>query len=296
MVAAASVIAVLLVALGVTMVVQAGRVRRERDRATAEAAKASAINAFLLDALGAADPWSKGSRNVSLLDALRQAQDKARTSFVNQPLVEASVLQTIGTTFANLAEYPEAEKALTASLDLRVKAAGAKSAEAAESLAALSEMYSAVEEVRRGREIRPRGGRHRARASRRRQRRGRGGDVPPRDRATPGAERPRRRRRRPRRCCGSCARPAPWDRRRPDEPRRGESRDRRAPHPPPGLPSPRRTSRRPSRWHASGWRSRRRAWETATRGGAGPERPTRSARCTRAIWPAPSARISKRST
>ena len=142
MVAAAGVIAVLLVALGVTMVVQAGRVRRERDRATAEAAKASAINSFLLDALGAADPWSKGSRNVSLLDALRQAQDKAKTSFVNQPLIEASVLQTIGTTFSNLAEFPEAEKPLTASLDLRVKAAGAKSAEAAESLSALSEMYS----------------------------------------------------------------------------------------------------------------------------------------------------------
>jgi tetratricopeptide (TPR) repeat protein len=141
-VAAAGVIAALLVALAVTMVVQAERVRRERDRATAEAAKASAINAFLLDALGAADPWSKGSRNVSLLDALRQAQAKARTAFGNQPLVEASVLQTIGTTFSNLAEFPEAEKALRASLDLRVGAAGAKSVEAAESLGALSQMYA----------------------------------------------------------------------------------------------------------------------------------------------------------
>jgi tetratricopeptide (TPR) repeat protein len=139
---AAGVIAVLLVALGVTMIVQAGRVRKERDRATAEAAKASAINSFLLDALGAADPWQKGSRNVSLLDALRQAQDKARTSFADQPLVEASVLQTIGTTFSNLAEFPEAEKALKASLDLRVKAAGEKSAEAGESLGALSQMYA----------------------------------------------------------------------------------------------------------------------------------------------------------
>jgi serine/threonine protein kinase len=139
---ASGVIAALLVALGVTMIVQAGRVRKERDRATAEAAKASAIDSFLLDALGAADPWSKGSRNVSLLDALRQAQDKARTSFANQPLVEASVLQTIGATFSNLAEFPEAEKALKVSLDLRVKAAGARSAEAAESLSALSQMYS----------------------------------------------------------------------------------------------------------------------------------------------------------
>jgi serine/threonine protein kinase/tetratricopeptide (TPR) repeat protein len=139
---AAGVIAMLLVALGVTMAVQAGRVRKERDRATAEAAKASAINSFLLDALGAADPWSKGSRNVSLLDALRQAQDKARTSFVNQPLVEASVLQTIGATFSNLAEFPEAEKALKTALDLRLSAAGPKSAEAGESLGALSQMYA----------------------------------------------------------------------------------------------------------------------------------------------------------
>ncbi|MGA7989890.1 MAG: serine/threonine-protein kinase [Thermoanaerobaculia bacterium] len=141
-VAAAGAIAALLVALAVTMGVQAQRVRRERDRAAAEAAKASAINTFLLDALGAADPWSKGSRNVSLLDALHQAQGKARTSFVNQPLVEASVLQTIGTTFSNLAEFPEAEAALKTSLDQRVKAAGAKSAQAAESLSALSGMYA----------------------------------------------------------------------------------------------------------------------------------------------------------
>src|SRR6202011_4128454 len=131
--AAAGGIAVLLVALDVTMVVQAQRVRRERDRAESEAAKASAINGFLKDALGAADPWSKGSRNVMLLDALRQAQAKAHAAFLHQPLIEAAVLQTIGVTFANLAEYAEAEKALRKALDLRVAAAGPQSAEAADS-------------------------------------------------------------------------------------------------------------------------------------------------------------------
>ena len=137
-VAAAGAIAALLVVLAVTMAVQAQRVRKERDRATAEAAKASAINAFLQDALGAADPWGKGSRNVTLLDALRQARAKAETSLKTQPLVAASVLQTIGTTFANLAEFDEADKALHASYDLRVAAAGKRSAEAVESLVALS--------------------------------------------------------------------------------------------------------------------------------------------------------------
>ena len=97
-VAAAGAIALLLVALAVTMTVQAQRVRRERDRAAAEAAKASAINSFLQEALGAADPWGKGSKNVTLLDALKQARAKVETSFRSQPLVEAAVLQTIGTT------------------------------------------------------------------------------------------------------------------------------------------------------------------------------------------------------
>jgi eukaryotic-like serine/threonine-protein kinase len=138
--AAAGGIAVLLVALAVTMVVQGERVRRERDKAESEAAKASAINGFLKDALGAADPWSKGSRNVMLLDALRQAQAKAHAAFLHQPLVEAAVLQTIGVTFANLAEYAEAEKALRKALDLRVAAAGPKSAEAAESWGAIGTM------------------------------------------------------------------------------------------------------------------------------------------------------------
>ena len=141
-VAAAGAIAALLLALAVTMVVQAQRVRRERDRATAEAAKAGAISSFLQDALGAADPWSKGSRNVSLLEALAQAQEKARTAFQSQPLVEASVLQTIGTTFGNLAEFPEAEKALKRSLELRLKAAGRGSEDAGQSYAALSQMWA----------------------------------------------------------------------------------------------------------------------------------------------------------
>ena len=140
-VAAASTIAVLLVSLAVTMAVQAGRVRRERDRAAAEAAKATAINAFLEDALGAADAWGKGSKNVTLLEALKQARTKVETSFSGQPRVEAAVLRTIGTTLANLAELEEAEPSLKRALELAESAAGRESAEAADSHQALSSLY-----------------------------------------------------------------------------------------------------------------------------------------------------------
>ncbi|MGZ3480026.1 MAG: tetratricopeptide repeat protein [Myxococcaceae bacterium] len=140
-VAAAATIAVLLTTMAVISMLQASRVRKERDRATAETAKATAMNLFLQDALGAADPWAKGSRNISLLDALRQAQSKAESAFQDQPLIAAAVLQTIGTTFASLAEFTEAEKALRSSYHRRVAAAGPRSLEAADSLQGLSNLY-----------------------------------------------------------------------------------------------------------------------------------------------------------
>ena len=140
-VAAAAAILVLLVTLAVTSTVQASRIRKERDHATLETAKVTAMNSFLQEALGAADPWEKGSRNISLLDALRQAQGKAESTFQGQPLIRAAVLQTIGNTFANLAEFQEGEKALRTALVLRTAAAGPQSAEVAESQAGLSNLY-----------------------------------------------------------------------------------------------------------------------------------------------------------
>lgn len=139
-VAAVGAIAALLVALTITMVVQSGRVRQERDRATAEATKSGAINRFLLDALGAADPWQKGSQSVTLKEALHQARSMAHSSFQDQPLIEAAVLQSLGTTLAGLAEYAQADSILQTSLALREAAAGPRSAESAQSLLALSSL------------------------------------------------------------------------------------------------------------------------------------------------------------
>lgn len=138
--AAAGAIAALLATLFVVQIVQSGRVKQERDRATVEAEKAAAINQFLLDALGSADVWGKGSKNVTLLEALQGAQAKARTAFPGQPLIEAGVLETLGTTFAGLADFAQADSVLTASLELREAALGRQSYESAKSLNALSSL------------------------------------------------------------------------------------------------------------------------------------------------------------
>lgn len=139
-VVAVGAIAALLVALGITMVVQSARVRLERDRATVEATKAGAMNRFLLDALGGADPWQKGSQNVTLKETLEAARSKAHDAFREQPLIEAAVLQSLGTTLGGLGEYAPADTVLRASLALRENAAGRGSAESAQSLLALSNL------------------------------------------------------------------------------------------------------------------------------------------------------------
>jgi len=137
---AAALVLVLLVGLAVTMTVAASRLRRERDRVTAENAKVTAMNAFLKNALGAADPWERGSHSVLLVDALRQAQGRVESSFRQQPLIGAAVLQTIGSTFSSLADFADGERALRTSLELRRGTAGPRSAEVAETLEALADL------------------------------------------------------------------------------------------------------------------------------------------------------------
>jgi len=125
---------VLLVAGAVVLAMQADKIRRERDRATQEAARATAINQFLQKTLGAADPWQRGSRGVSLVDALKQSEKKVHGSFKGQPLVEADVLEAIARTYHGLGEYADAERLLRSALATRVAAEGRETDGVAETL------------------------------------------------------------------------------------------------------------------------------------------------------------------
>ena len=112
---AATVLA-LVVCGAVAMAFLSARVARERDRAEREAARANAINAFLLETLGSANPVEGRSRDVRLLDALRLASEKVGEGFASQPDLQGRVLGTLGQTYLRLGEYPEAETALRGAL------------------------------------------------------------------------------------------------------------------------------------------------------------------------------------
>ncbi len=99
----AAALASLVVAFVIVTLVQAQRIAKERDRATAEAAKANSINAFLQETLGSADPWKTG-KDVSIREVLATAAEKADAEFKDQPLLAAAVKNTIGRTFVSLGQ------------------------------------------------------------------------------------------------------------------------------------------------------------------------------------------------
>ncbi len=131
----AAAILVLLAAGAVVMTIQSQRIRRERDRAEQEAARATAINQFLEKTFGAADPWQRGTRGVSLVDALKQAEGEVHGAFAGQPAVEAGVLETLARTYSGLGQFKEAEVLVRRALALR---GAAKTVAVADTLGLLS--------------------------------------------------------------------------------------------------------------------------------------------------------------
>mgnify|MGYP002633698002 CR=1 FL=1 len=133
--AAATVAALLigLVATGYFMV----QAQAERDRATAEAGKARAINTFLQETLGAANPYEGTGREVTVLEALDVATEQIAASFAEQPEIRAAVEHTIGSTYSDLAEHDRAEPLLRSALAIRRELSPGSNPEVGDSLTAL---------------------------------------------------------------------------------------------------------------------------------------------------------------
>lgn len=134
----AAVLGVLVVAFVIVTLAQAQRIAKERDRATAEAAKANSINAFLQEILGSADPWQTG-KDVSIREVLANAAEKADAEFKDQPLIAAAVKNTIGRTYVNLGQIEPGEQLIRSALATRRAHLGDEHADVAASLHDLAE-------------------------------------------------------------------------------------------------------------------------------------------------------------
>jgi eukaryotic-like serine/threonine-protein kinase len=98
----------------------------EKKRADTEAASAKAINDFLRDDLlsqagisAQAQPDVKVDPDLKVRTALDRAASRIAGKFDSQPLVEAAIRETMGTAYADLGLYPEAQRQRERALELR---------------------------------------------------------------------------------------------------------------------------------------------------------------------------------
>ncbi|MHC4948899.1 MAG: tetratricopeptide repeat protein, partial [Planctomycetota bacterium] len=116
------------------------RLRAEvaEQQAKNEESKAKAINAFILRALGSADPTKDGF-DVTVAEVLSDAASEINTSFPDQPLVRAELRNTIGKTLKELGLFNEAAQQHRLALEVRREEFPPGSPEIAESLKELAD-------------------------------------------------------------------------------------------------------------------------------------------------------------
>jgi serine/threonine protein kinase len=124
------------------------RAKRAEAAAIKERNTATAVNEFLRDDLLA----QASARNQARLDikpdpdlkvrtALDRAAARVEEKFRGQPLLEASIRQTIGTTYKDLGLFPEAQRQFERAVDLRSRALGERHADTLESSQGLAQVY-----------------------------------------------------------------------------------------------------------------------------------------------------------
>jgi len=115
----------LVVGFGTWMSVLYGQAAGERDRAEREAKTSDAIKNFLInDMLAAMEPSVARGREITLEELLENAASRIENAFENQPLVEASIREVLGQTYAGLGLYAAAEPHVQCALRIRARELG----------------------------------------------------------------------------------------------------------------------------------------------------------------------------
>jgi serine/threonine protein kinase len=127
----------------------ANQARAVADR---RAAEAQAVVTFLInDLLDAATPHRKLGKALSVDEVLDRADAMIQGPFADQPLVEASIRQTLGTTYAKIAQREKAVRHLSRACALRTEHLGP---EHADTLAATGALATALRDAGRWSEAR----------------------------------------------------------------------------------------------------------------------------------------------
>jgi eukaryotic-like serine/threonine-protein kinase len=136
------------VAAEANAVQERNRALTEKRRADGESASAKAVSDFLQNGLLAqasasaqARPDTKPDPDLKVRTALDRAASSIAGKFDKQPLVEASIRQTIGNTYLDLGIYAEAQRQIERSIELRRRLLGEDNPDTLASLRTLAVLY-----------------------------------------------------------------------------------------------------------------------------------------------------------
>ncbi|MCB9057844.1 MAG: serine/threonine protein kinase [Calditrichae bacterium] len=113
----------------------------ERDKAQAEAEKASQIASFMSGLFEIADPGQTRGEDISALELLDRGAKNLTSELTDQPEIKAALLYTIANVYINLGKYDRAEPLIKESLALRKNLFGINNEEVSETLSTLNKLY-----------------------------------------------------------------------------------------------------------------------------------------------------------
>ncbi len=117
------------------------QVTLERDTARVEAARASALNTFLLDDMfGGIDPYSGGRKDMTVAQLLDNATSHLDDAFAGQPAQESVIRAALGDLYNNLGDKQKAETMMRDALKAQVNNSGSESQDAQETRYMLGSM------------------------------------------------------------------------------------------------------------------------------------------------------------
>ncbi len=149
LIGAAAAISFVLILASVFSVWQAVLAKRAERTAVEEAAISKAINDFLeKDLLGQADignqpAGTERNKDLKVRELLDRAALNIAGKFAGQPRTEAAILRTLGKAYQALGEFPEAQRHLDRSLQLRQETMGPDHPDALQSMSDLASLHSA---------------------------------------------------------------------------------------------------------------------------------------------------------
>jgi tetratricopeptide (TPR) repeat protein len=126
-----------LLAFAGTMAVQAGRIARERDRVKMEAETSHRVSEFLVDLFEVSDPNEARGNKITAREILDRGAEKIERELADQPVVQATLKDTMGRVYKNLGLFGEGRQLLESAVETRRRLFGETSLEVASSLHSL---------------------------------------------------------------------------------------------------------------------------------------------------------------